>query len=109
MDYNPDAYAYVKEEKYSDKNSEHFLSANAVLGASKWSKGLNEITYVPGGYADAVIVIEQYRTIDYGKLSVTICPPFKDPVVVSQKKARSFRHWLDLNRYLLEKSLKTSG
>jgi len=62
VDYNPDAYAYVKEEKYSDKNSEHFLTANAVLGASKWSKGLNEITYVPGGYADAAIVIEPLKS-----------------------------------------------
>jgi hypothetical protein len=53
--------AYMQEEKYTVQNSDKFLTQDAILGASKWSKGLDAITYVPGGYCDAAIAIEPQK------------------------------------------------
>ncbi len=75
VDYNPDPQARVSEEKYSDANSEKFLGTGYTLGAAKWSKGLNEITYVPGGYADAAIVIEPLKNKTFIK-TVTLGSSF---------------------------------
>jgi len=49
---------YLKEQKFNSSDSSKFLNANAILGASKWSKGLSEIDYVPGIYLDAAICIQ---------------------------------------------------
>lgn len=49
--------ATLKEEKYSSTNSDHFLNSGDVLAASKWSKGLDEIQYVPGFFVEACFVI----------------------------------------------------
>ena len=49
--------AHMEEHKYSQIDSVHFLNANAILGASKWSKGLDEIDYVPGAYLETAIAI----------------------------------------------------
>jgi len=55
---NASGSPYLKEEKFDSTNSAKFLNANSILGASKWSKGLNEISYVPGIYFDAAIAIQ---------------------------------------------------
>lgn len=49
--------ATLSEEKYSDENAELFLKTGYTLGGSKWSKGLDETSFVPGGYIDAAFVI----------------------------------------------------
>lgn len=49
---------YVREQKFDSNNSAKFLNASSILGASKWSKGLSEIDYVPGIYLDAAICIQ---------------------------------------------------
>lgn len=48
---------YLKEEQYSSANADKFLNSGAVLGASKWGKGLNEIEYVPGLYLEGAVSI----------------------------------------------------
>ena len=40
--------AYVEQQKYSTANSAKFLNNGSILGAAKWSKGLDDIDYVPG-------------------------------------------------------------
>jgi hypothetical protein len=36
-----------------------------------------------------------YSLLSYGKLSADLLPPYKDEVVISQKRAVSFKNWLD--------------
>ncbi len=58
VDYSqPEPVATLTEEKYSEENAELFLKSGYTLGASKWSKGLDEMKYIPGVYADAAVVI----------------------------------------------------
>jgi len=49
--------AQIQDEKYSTANSSKFLNSNFILGASKWSKGLNQIYYMPGAYFESAIAI----------------------------------------------------
>lgn len=73
IDYTPDEHAYVLEEKYTAANQEQFLKAGSILGAAKWKKGLNEMTYLPGGYADAAIVIEPLKNKTFIKTVTLGC------------------------------------
>lgn len=45
--------AIVREERYSDESKTYFLNYNSILGKANWSKGLNEIQYFPGIFAEA--------------------------------------------------------
>ncbi len=47
----------LEEHKYNDA-TEPFLKSGNKLGASPWTKGLGEMKYHPGVFAEAVIVIE---------------------------------------------------
>lgn len=58
VDYSqPGDPAILKEQKYSAGNSDHFLNNGDVLSAAKWSKGLDDIQYIPGLFAEACFVI----------------------------------------------------
>lgn len=90
VDYNPDPQARLKEEKYTEQNSEQFLNSNAILGASKWKKGLNDMTYAPGAYADLAIAIEPLKNKTFIK-TVTLGGHFsihsKDLEIMASQKA----------------------
>jgi hypothetical protein len=58
VDYTPEQVVWLQEEKYGDANADLFLKKDNILGASKWSKGLNDMSYVPGAYAEAAFAIE---------------------------------------------------
>lgn len=53
---------YLEQQKYSAANSDRFLNSGAILGASTWSKGLDEIDYVPGAYLEACVAIQPGKT-----------------------------------------------
>jgi hypothetical protein len=53
---NP-ATAHLEQQKYSSSDSDLFLNTGTILGAASWSKGLGEITYVPGTYFQAAFAI----------------------------------------------------
>ena len=55
--YHPDPVVELREERYSDDNQELFLNRDKVFGGSVWSRGLDEIRYVPGVFADAAFTI----------------------------------------------------
>jgi len=68
---------WLQEEAYSDANKDLFLNRDRVFGASKWSKGLGSIDYVPGAYLDGAFVIETANSKNFiqtvtigGQLSV---------------------------------------
>lgn len=59
IDYSlPNEPAVLKEEKYTEANSETFLNSGKIRGAAHWDKGLDEIDYVPGAFAEFAFVIE---------------------------------------------------
>lgn len=59
VDYNdPNAVPVLKEEIYSEVNAEMFLTPNSNIGASKWSKGLDETKLIPGVFIETGAVIE---------------------------------------------------
>ncbi len=89
--------AYLKEEKYSPQNSDKFLKQGDILGASKWSKGLGDITYVPGGYIDAAIAIEPQKSKTFVQ-SITIGTQFaiytKSLPIIAERKAYPYQESL---------------
>ncbi len=58
VDYVPEQVVHLEEEQYTINNADLFLERDQILGASKWSKGLGEINYVPGAYAEGAFIIE---------------------------------------------------
>lgn len=59
VDYTqPVPEGYLEEARYTDANADHFLNTGYILGASKWSKGLDELHLVPGGYIDGAFVLQ---------------------------------------------------
>jgi len=68
----PGQPSYIKEEKYSAANSDVFLSNN-ILGASKWSKVLNEIDYVPGAFFEMAFVLEPAKNKSFVQLITFGC------------------------------------
>lgn len=37
---------------------------------------------------------KHYEPAEYGKLKVILCPPTKEPVIISQKRAKQFKEWI---------------
>ncbi|WP_118953247.1 hypothetical protein [Taibaiella helva] len=58
VDYTPDPAAHIQTERYAAANAEHFLQPGFIQSGSKWSKGLGEIKYIPGLFAELAFAIE---------------------------------------------------
>lgn len=58
VDYTPDPVAHIQTERYAAANSDHFLQPGFIHGSSKWSKGLGEMKYIPGLFAELAFAIE---------------------------------------------------
>lgn len=43
--------AIIRSERYSEENAKYFLSVDNIFGSSGFTKGLDEITFMPGGNA----------------------------------------------------------
>jgi hypothetical protein len=61
VDYFPNPVARIQSEKYSVDNDSHFMQPGDVLGKDSWSKGLGQIKYIPGAFAECYFVIEPDR------------------------------------------------
>jgi hypothetical protein len=57
VSYVPEQVGMLAEEKYSSANDSLFLDRRFILGASGWNKGLDEVKYVPGLFAEAAFSI----------------------------------------------------
>lgn len=51
------ATAFEREESYSEENKERFLNNGLILGKGRWTKGLADMNYIPGLYAEAALTI----------------------------------------------------
>lgn len=67
VDYQPEEVAHLQTEKHSKDNEDHFLQPGFILGAAKWSKGLNETRLVPGLFGELAFVIEPGRPSTFVK------------------------------------------
>jgi hypothetical protein len=61
---SPDT-TFMLEERYSADNSELYLNNNNILGPGKWSKGLGDMEYIPGAFADIAFVIEPAKNKNF--------------------------------------------
>ncbi|UOE51302.1 hypothetical protein MTO98_09450 [Mucilaginibacter sp. SMC90] len=61
VDYFPEPVAHLQSEKYSAGNDSHFMQPGTILGKDSWSKGLSEIKYLPGLFAECYFIIEPDR------------------------------------------------
>lgn len=58
IDYVPEETAYLRTERYGAGNADKFLQSGAILGSAAWGKGLGEMKYIPGLFAELAFVVE---------------------------------------------------
>jgi hypothetical protein len=71
VEYTPEEVAHIQTERYSSNNADKFLQPGSILGSEKWSKGLNELKYIPGLFAELSFVIEPDKPRSFVK-AITI-------------------------------------
>lgn len=59
--YVPEEKTWVEEEKYGDDNADLFLQVGRIAGSAPWSKGLGELRYIPGLFAELAFTLESGR------------------------------------------------
>lgn len=95
VDYTqPGDPATLKEERYTSSTSDHFLNSGDVLTASKWSKGLNEIQYVPGLFAEGCFAITPSKSksfIQVITLGANVAYYSKQLPIMADQKAYSYQ------------------
>lgn len=52
---SPNGEPTIRSESFSEENAQYFLSINNIYGSSGFTKGLDEISILPGGNAKAAI------------------------------------------------------
>ena len=62
VEYTPEQVVSLHEQKYSAANAEVFLSKDRILGSPGFSKGLREISYIPGALIEGVFVIRSTKS-----------------------------------------------
>jgi len=67
VEYTPELVAHLQTERYTEANSSHFLDAELIQGKEQWSKGLGEIKYIPGLFAELAFTIEPERPKSFVK------------------------------------------
>ena len=71
VEYLPEQVAHIQTEKYSAANADHFLEPGSIRGKAAWSKGLGEIKYIPGAFAELAFAIEPDKPQSFVK-TITI-------------------------------------
>ena len=71
VEYQPEERQWITEERYMISNEDRFLKPSLILGASAWGKGLKEIRYIPGIFAELALVFEPDRPKSFVK-TITI-------------------------------------
>lgn len=61
VEYIPELVAHLETERYTTANRDRFLEAGLIQGKEKWSKGLAEMKYIPGLFAELAFTIEPER------------------------------------------------
>lgn len=58
VEYQPEEVAHIQTERYSESNAGKFLQPGSIQGKAAWSKGLGEMKYIPGAFAELAFVLE---------------------------------------------------
>ena len=78
----------IRLQKYSDKNAENFLNTNNILGAAPFTRGLTELSLLPGGNASFAFHLdwgafdERVKALELGVMLDVFARPA--PLLVSQ-------------------------
>ena len=84
----------VRHERYTEENADIFLDNTRILGASPFTKGLGEISFVPGGSASVALHLdwgafdELVKALEIGAILDVF--PKKLPILVSEENDRFF-------------------
>lgn len=71
VEYTPDQVVHIQTERYSAANADHFLDPSFIQGGYKWSKGIGEMKYIPGLFAELAFAIEPEKPKSFVK-TITI-------------------------------------
>jgi hypothetical protein len=94
VQYLPEEQAHIQTERYGADNADKFLQAGSILGGTKWSKGLSEIKYIPGLFAELYFVIEPdkpqsfVKTITIGGNAAFYAPKIE---IMADRKAYNYQ------------------
>jgi hypothetical protein len=89
------AYFYLKEDIYFLKttdNQQYIISTNLEELSSKLNPG--QFFRINRKFLAHIQACKAYKAIENGKLELSLHPPVPEAVIVSQKKAASFRDWI---------------
>ena len=84
----------VRHERYSEENADIFLDNTRILGASPFTKGLGETTFMPGGSASIALHMdwgafdEFVKAVEIGAILDVF--PKKLPILVSEENNQVF-------------------
>lgn len=67
VSYNPDPEISVHAEKYNADNASRFLDANWIQGGYRWSKGISDMKYIPGLFAELAFAVEPEKPKSFVK------------------------------------------
>ena len=88
--YLKDGYCYLKTD-----TGENYVTTYALDDLY----GLLDPTFFFRANRQMIInksACKSYNSLEYGKISLELDPSFKEPVVVSQKRAKAFREWISV-------------
>jgi hypothetical protein len=71
VEYIPEEVVHLQTEKYMSSNADKFLQPGSILSSEKWSKGLGELKYIPGLFAELAFAIEPDKPRSFVK-TITI-------------------------------------
>lgn len=90
--------------KYSEEDSENFLNVYSILGASGWTKGLSEISILPGAHGKFAVHFDWGAYDEYLKsIEAGIMVDFfskKAPIMVEQDNVENNQLFLNLFLHL---------
>jgi len=89
----PEPAAHLQTERYTDANAFKFLQPGSISGKAPWSKGLGEIKYAPGLFAELCFVLEPDRPKSFVK-AVTIggnAAWYTSPITIMAER-KAYRH-----------------
>ncbi len=89
------AYFYLKEDIYFLKttdNQQYIISANLEELGSKLNP--SQFFRINRKFLAHIQACKAFKAVENGKLELSLNPPTSEVVIVSQKKAASFRDWI---------------
>ena len=87
--YHDGQYNFLRTKEREDFMISQPLDEVQQLLSEKWFFRVNRQMIVN------FTACQHFEPLDYGKLELNVTPPTKEPIIISQKRAKSFKEWID--------------